>query len=293
MRRVSAVFLTLILMLAAVDPVFPEEQVYVSESIAYFVDLNPLTGNSTLEFKSTITVKNNGQSRVEHRFTQRIFGADASTLVLPGEAKLSEASEDFCLVEWVVQADPGTKIFEVSGKPLQLPLMVEASLRINGAVPNYTSAYGVFFVRSKEGDAAEWVIRLRNNKPVLLDPFTNVSSKPPMFVSISITIPSKYFRNIVFNPPANMTSPREKDSASWILILREEAEIRAEAVVDGFDDWGTIPLTTISISGSARSSSGEHAFGMPCCSAAAFARSGMISAQATMSSISKVLPAWK
>jgi hypothetical protein len=35
-----------------------------------------------------------------------------------------------------------------------------------------------------------------------------------------------------------------------MLILREEAEIRAEAVVEGFDDWGTIPLTTISISSS-------------------------------------------
>ncbi|MEM2930179.1 MAG: hypothetical protein QW797_04910 [Thermoproteota archaeon] len=238
-------------MTIGVAPVSPEEaHVSVTENLTYFLDLNPLTGNSTVEFKSTVTVKNSGQSSVEYRFTQRLFRVDASTLALPPEARLLQNSEDSCIIEWVVQANPGTRIFEVSGKPLWLPLVVEASLRINGAMPNYTSAYGVFFVKSKEGDSAELVIRLKNNNPVLLDPLTNASSKPPVFVSITINIPGRYFRNIVFNPPANTTSLLEKDSVSWILILREEAEIRAEAVVDGFDDWGTIPLTTISVSSS-------------------------------------------
>jgi len=251
MRRIQAVFLILMLMLPEV-PSTPVggEQVSVSENLTYFLDLNPLTGNSTAEFKSTVIVKNTGQSRVEYRFTQRLFRVNASTLALPEGARLSKVSGDYCLVEWVVEANPGTGIFEVSGKPLWLPLTVEASLRINGAVPNYTSAYGVFFVKSKEGDTVEWVIRLRNNNHVLLDPLTNTSSKPPVFVSITINIPQKYFRDVVYNPPANMTSLLEKDSVSWMLMLREEAEIRVDAVVEGFDDWGTIPLTTISISSS-------------------------------------------
>ncbi len=251
MRRAQAVFLILMLMLPIVAKANPEEtQVSVSESLTYLLDLNPLTGDSTVEFKSTVTVKNAGQSSVEYRFTQRLLGVNVSTLVLPPEARIQQDSEDFCVIEWVVQANPGTRIFEVSGKPLWLPLTVEASLRINGAAPNYTSAYGVFFVKSREGDSAEWVIRLKNNNPVLLDPLTNTSSKPPVFVSITINIPQRYFRKIVYNPPGNMTSPLEKDSVSWMLILREEAEIRAEAVVEGFDDWGTIPLTTISVSSS-------------------------------------------
>jgi hypothetical protein len=251
MRRAQAVFLILMLMLPVVAKANPEEtQVSVSESLTYLLDLNPLTGDSTVEFKSTVTVRNAGQSSVEYRFTQRLLGVNVSTLVLPPEAHIQQDSGDFCMIEWVVQANPGTRIFEVSGKPLWLPLTVEASLRINGAAPNYTSAYGVFFVKSREGDSAEWVIRLRNNNPVLLDPLTNTSSKPPVFVSITINIPQKYFRDVAYNPPANMTSPLEKDSVSWMLILREEAEIRAEAVVEGFDDWGTIPLTTISVSSS-------------------------------------------
>lgn len=249
MRRIAVVFLILMLMLPEVSPVSQEEtQVFVSENVTYFLDLNPLNGNSTVGFKSTITVENKGRSSVECRFTQRLFRVDASTLVLPSEAHLSKASEDFCIVEWIVQADPGTRIFEVSGRPLWLPLAVEASLMINGAVPNYTSAYGVFFIKSKEGDVAEWSIRLRNNNPVLLDPLTNASSKPPIFVSITITIPRRYFRNIAYDPPVNTTSLLEEDSASWLLVLRGEAEISAKAVVDGFDDWGTIPLTTVSIS---------------------------------------------
>ncbi|MEM3464887.1 MAG: hypothetical protein QW506_00200 [Thermoproteota archaeon] len=251
MRRAQAFLLILMLMLPLVTPASQEEaQVTVSENITYFLDLNPLTGNSTAEFKSTVTVKNTGQSTIQYRFTQRLFGVDASNLALPTEARLLSYSGDSCIIEWNVQANPGTRILELSGKPLWLPLTVEASLRINGAVPNYTSAYGVFFVKSEEGDSAEWVVRLKNNNPVLLDPLTNASSKPPVFVSITMNIPQKYFRNIVFNPPANMTSLLEKDSVSWMLILRGEAEIRAEAVVDGFDDWGTIPLTTVSISSS-------------------------------------------
>jgi hypothetical protein len=251
MKRVQAVFLILMLMIPIVMKANPEEtQVSVSESLTYLLDLNPLTGDSTVEFKSTVTVKNIGQSTVPYRFTQRLFKVNVSTLVLPPEARIQQDSGDFCVVEWVVQANPGTSVFEVSGKPLWLPLKVEASLRINGAVPNYTSAYGVFFVRSEEGDSAEWVVRLKNNNPVLLDPLTNTSSKPPVFVSVTINIPQRYFGKIVYNPPVNMTSPLEKDSVSWMLILREEAEIRAEAVVEGFDDWGTIPLTTISISSS-------------------------------------------
>ncbi|MEM3648613.1 MAG: hypothetical protein QW506_05560, partial [Thermoproteota archaeon] len=139
------------LMTLGVAPVSPEEaHVSVTENLTYFLDLNPLTGNSTVEFKSTVTVKNSGQSSVEYRFTQRLFRVDASTLALPPEARLLQNSEDSCIIEWVVQANPGTRIFEVSGKPLWLPLVVEASLRINGAMPNYTSAYGVFFVKSKE-----------------------------------------------------------------------------------------------------------------------------------------------
>ncbi|MEM2600075.1 MAG: hypothetical protein QW482_10305 [Thermoproteota archaeon] len=251
MRRIQALLLILVVMLPSVTPVSPEEtQVTVSETLTYFLDLNPLTGNSTTEFKSILTVKNAGQSSVQHRFIQRLFKVDASNLPLPSEARLIQSSGDFCIIEWVVNAKPGTRVFEVSGKPLWLPLTVEASLRVNGAVPNYTSAYGVFFVKSKEGDSVEWVIRVKNNNPVLLDPLTNASSKPPLFVSITMNIPQKYFRNIVFNPPVNMTSPLEKDSVSWLLILRGEAEIRVEAVVDGFDDWGTIPLTTVSISSS-------------------------------------------
>ncbi|MEM3078962.1 MAG: hypothetical protein QXF21_01420 [Thermoproteota archaeon] len=251
MRRAQALLLILVVMLPSVTPVSPEETlVTVSETLTYFLDLNPLTGNSTTEFKSTLTVKNTGESSVQHRFIQRLFGVDASNLALPSEARLIRFSGDACIIEWVVNANPGTRVFEVSGKPLRLPLTVEASLRVNGAVPNYTSAYGVFFVKSKEGDSVEWVIRVKNNNPVLLDPLTNASSKPPLFVSITMSIPQKYFRNIVFNPPVNMTSPLEKDSVSWLLILRGEAEIRVEAVVDGFDDWGTIPLTTVSISSS-------------------------------------------
>ncbi|MEM2997988.1 MAG: hypothetical protein QW542_03475 [Thermoproteota archaeon] len=251
MRRAQALLLILVVMLPSVTPVSPEETlVTVSETLTYFLDLNPLTGNSTTEFKSTLTVKNTGESSVQHRFIQRLFGVDASNLALPSEARLIRFSGDACIIEWVVNANPGTRVFEVSGKPLRLPLTVEASLRVNGAVPNYTSAYGVFFVKSKEGDSVEWVIRVKNNNPVLLDPLTNASSKPPLFVSITMSIPQKYFRNIVFNPPVNMTNPLEKDSVSWLLILRDEAEIRVEAVVDGFDDWGTIPLTTVSISSS-------------------------------------------
>ncbi len=251
MRRAQAFFLILVIMLQWVTSASPEEtQVTVNENLTYFLDLNPLTGNSTTEFKSVLTVKNTGQSSVQYRFTQRLFGVDASNLVLPSEARLIRFSGDSCIIEWIVQANPGTRIFEVSGKPLWLPLTVEASLRINGAVPNYTSAYGVFFVKSREGDSVEWVIRVKNNNPVLLDPLTNSYSKPPVFVSITMNIPQKYFRNIVFNPPVNMTSPLEKDSVSWILILRGEAEIRAEAVIDGFDDWDTIPLTTVSVSSS-------------------------------------------
>ncbi|MEM2056773.1 MAG: hypothetical protein QXO76_00765 [Thermoproteota archaeon] len=251
MRRAQALLLILVVMLPSVTPVSPEETlVTVSETLTYFLDLNPLTGNSTTEFKSTLTVKNTGESSVQHRFIQRLFGVDASNLALPSEARLIRFSGDACIIEWVVNANPGTRVFEVSGKPLRLPLTVEASLRVNGAVPNYTSAYGVFFVKSREGDSVEWVIRVKNNNPVLLDPLTNASSKPPLFVSITMSIPQKYFRNIVFNPPVNMTNPLEKDSVSWILILRGEAEIRVEALVDGFDDWGTIPLTTVSISSS-------------------------------------------
>ncbi|MEM3660277.1 MAG: hypothetical protein QXU11_07670 [Thermoproteota archaeon] len=251
MRHAQALLLILVVMLPSVTPVSPEEtRVTVSETLTYFLDLNPLTGNSTTEFKSTLTVKNKGESSVQHRFIQRLFGVDASNLALPSEARLIRFSGDACIIEWVVNAKPGTRVFEVSGKPLRLPLTVEASLRVNGAVPNYTSAYGVFFVKSKEGDSVEWVIRVKNNNPVLLDPLTNASSKPPLFVSITMNIPQKYFRNIVFNPPVNMTNPLEKDSVSWILILRGEAEIRVEALVDGFDDWGTIPLTTVSISSS-------------------------------------------
>jgi len=225
-----------------------ESKVSVSETVTYIVDANPLTGNSTAEYKSTITVRNEGESTVEHRFTQRIIGVDASTLVLPREARLTRVSEDVCLVEWVVQADPGTKIFEVSGKPLSLPVEFNASLKVNGVKPNYTSAYGVFFINSKEGDVVEWKVRLRNTNHVLLNPLTNISSKPPLFISVSITLPGKYFGSIVFNPPVNMTSPLEKDSASWLFILREDAEINVKAVVEGFDDWGTIPLTPITIS---------------------------------------------
>ncbi|MBO3753677.1 MAG: hypothetical protein FGF53_02165 [Candidatus Brockarchaeota archaeon] len=251
MRLVQAFLLIMMLMLPLVTQASPEEtRVTVSENITYFLDLNPLIGNSTTEFKSTVTVKNTGQSTIQYRFTQRLSGVDSSSLVLPPEARLLSYSGDSCVIEWNVQANPGTRIFELSGKPLWLPLTVEASLRVNGAVPNYSSAYGVFFVKCKEGDSAEWVVRLKNNNPVLLDPLTNASSKPPVFVSMTMNIPQKYFRKIVFNPPANMTSPFEKDSVSWMLILRGEAEIRVEAVVDGFDDWGTIPLTTISISSS-------------------------------------------
>ncbi|MGC8831735.1 MAG: hypothetical protein ACP5PQ_04070 [Thermoproteota archaeon] len=249
MRRIFALFLILVLTVPQVGLTSSDEPlVSVSETVIYIVDLNPLTGSSTVEYKSTITVKNEGQSRVEHRFTQRIIGVNASTLVLPREARLTQVSEDVCLVEWLVQADPGTKILEVSGKPLFLPVWLNASLKVNGAEPNYTSAYGAFFINSKEGDAAEWTIRLRNNNPVLLNPLTNTSSKPPLFVSVSITLPDKYFGNIVFTPPVNMTSPFEKDSASWLFILQEDAEINVKAVVKGFDDWGTIPLTPISIS---------------------------------------------
>ncbi|MEM2089120.1 MAG: hypothetical protein QXF52_10715 [Thermoproteota archaeon] len=249
MKRILVPLLILVLTVPQVSlRPFDEHVVYVSETVTYLVDANPLTGSSTVEYKSTITIRNKGQSRVEHRFTQRIIGVNASTLMLPREARLTQVSEDVCLAEWVVQVDPGTKIFEVSGRPLSLPIEFNASLRVNGAKPNYTSAYGVFFINSEEGDDVEWVIRLRNTNPVLLNPSTNTSSKPPLFVSISITLPEKYFENITFIPPVNMTSPIEKDSASWLFILREDAEINVKAVVEGFDDWGTIPLTPITIS---------------------------------------------
>ncbi|MEM2981186.1 MAG: hypothetical protein QW385_07495 [Thermoproteota archaeon] len=249
MRRILALLMILVLTVPQVGLTsYGEPLVSVSETVTYLVDVNPLTGSSTVEYKSTITVRNEGQSRVEHRFTQRITGVNASTLVLPREARLMQVSEDICLVEWLVQANPGTKIFEVSGRPLFLPIVFNASLRVNGAKPNYTSAYGAFFISSKEGDAVEWAIRLRNNNPVLLNPSTNTSSKPPLFISVSITLPEKYFEKIVFTPPVNMTSPFEKDSASWLFILQEDAEINVKAVVKGFDDWGTIPLTPITIS---------------------------------------------
>ena len=225
-----------------------EKKVSVSELFTYIAEINPLTGSYTLEYKSTITVKNDGESVVEHRFTQRLFRVDASTLELPREARLIGYSGSFCLVEWVVQANPGANIFEVRGKPLWTPLNIDVETRVNGVKPAYSSAYGVFFVESKENATVEWRIRLRNNNHILLDPETNISSRPPVFVSVSITLPEKYFRDIAYDPPFNMTSMLEKDTVSWMFVLKEDAEINVNAVIRAFDDWGTIPLTPISVS---------------------------------------------
>jgi len=231
------------------------KKISVSELSTYTAEVNPLTEGYTLEYKSTITVKNDGESVAEHRFTQRLFRINASTLELPKEARLIGYSGDFCLVEWVVQANPGVNIFEIRGKPLWTPLSIDVETRVNGVKPAYSSAYGVFFVESKENDTVEWRIRLRNNYRILLDPETNISSRPPVFVSVSITLPEKYFRDIAYDPPFNMTSMLEKDTVSWMFILKDDAEINVKAVIGAFDDWGTIPLTPISVSFSPMGSS--------------------------------------
>lgn len=248
MRYLLAFFLIAMLVFPKMEVTPSEEKISIWETVTYLVDVNPLTGYSTAEYKSTITIVNEGQSTVEYAFIQRIFGVNISTLSLPKEAQLLESSEGFCLVKWVINVNPGTKVFEVSGRPIWLPLGFNTSIRVNGAKPNYTSAYGAFFINSKEGDFVEWEIQLKNNNPVLLDPLTNLSSRPPLFVSASITIPKKYFGAIAFKPSTNTTSPLDKDSVSWVFVLRDNVNMKAEAVINGFDDWGTIPLATISIS---------------------------------------------
>ncbi|MBO3799656.1 MAG: hypothetical protein FGF52_01150 [Candidatus Brockarchaeota archaeon] len=248
MKRLLSLLLATILVTPHALFAMPNEKISVSELFTYIAEINPLTGSYTLEYKSTITVKNDGESVAEHRFTQRLFRVDASTLDLPREARLVGYSGDFCLVEWIVQANPGANIFEIRGRPLWAPLSIDVETRVNGVKPAYSSAYGIFFVESKENDTVEWRIRLRNNNNVLLDSDTNISSRPPIFVSVSITLPGKYFKDIVYDPPFNMTSMLEKDTVSWVFILKEEAEIKVKAVIRAFDDWGTIPLTPISVS---------------------------------------------
>ncbi|MEM1548563.1 MAG: hypothetical protein QXU09_01820 [Thermoproteota archaeon] len=249
MRRFLSLLLIVILLMPKTLLILPNGQkISVSELFTYIAEINPLTGSYTLEYKSTITVENDGESVAEHRFTQRLFRVDASTLELPKEARLIGYSGDFCLVEWIVQANPGANIFEIRGKPLWAPISIDVDTRVNGVKPAYSSAYGILFVESKENDTVEWRIRLRNNNNILLDPDTNISSKPPVFVSVSITLPGKYFKDIAYDPPFNMTSMLEKDAVSWMFILKEEAEINVKAVIRAFDDWGTIPLTPISVS---------------------------------------------
>jgi anion-transporting ArsA/GET3 family ATPase len=249
LKRLLSLLLAAILMTPNTLFALPNvKKISVRELSTYIAEINPLTGSYTLEYKSTITVKNDGESVAEHRFTQRLFRVNASTLELPKEARLIGRSGDFCLVEWIIQAKPGENIFEIRGRPLWTPLSIDVETRVNGVKPVYSSAYSVFFVESKENDTVEWRIRLRNNNSILLDPETNISSKPPVFVSASITLPEKYFRNIAYDPPFNMTSMLEKDTVSWIFILKDDAEINVKAVIGAFDDWGTIPLTPISIS---------------------------------------------
>jgi len=245
--------LTLLIVIALLMPktVFASpsgQSISVSEAVTYVAEANPLTGDYTVEYKSTLTVRNDGESASDYRFIQRLFRVNASTLELPKEARLLSCSGDFCIVEWVVKANPGASIFEARGEPLWTPLSVDAEVRVNGGKPSYSSAYGIFFVEAKEGDAVEWRIGLRNNNPILRDTLTNISSKPPLFVSVSITLPEKYFKDVVYDPPINMTSMLEKDTVSWMLILRDSVDINVRAVVRGFDDWGTIPLMPISVS---------------------------------------------
>ncbi|MCS7138975.1 MAG: hypothetical protein NZ873_02845 [Crenarchaeota archaeon] len=248
MNRLLSLLIVIALIIPEIVFTIPSgKRIEVSETVIYVAEVNPLTGNYTIEYKSTITVRNDGES-AKYRFKQRLFGVEASTLELPKEARLAECSEEFCLLEWVVQANPGTSIFEIRGKPLWTPLSIDVNIMVNEMKPMYSSAYGVFFVESKEDSAVEWRIRLRNNNPILLDSMTNISSKPPVFVSVSMTLPERYFKNIVYNPPINTTSILEKDTVSWILIIREDVEINVKAVIRSFDDWGTIPLTPISIS---------------------------------------------
>ncbi|MEM2487877.1 MAG: hypothetical protein QXR44_04735, partial [Thermoproteota archaeon] len=248
MKHLLSLLVITILLIPEMVFALPDSQgIKVSEIVNYIAEANPLTGNYTIEYKSTLTVKNDGESTRYH-FKQRLFRVDASTLELPKEARFIGCSGEFCLVEWNVQANPGTSIFEVHGKPLWTPLSIDLAIRVDGVEPVYSSAYGVFFVEAKENSVIEWRIRLSNNNPVLLDSMTNISSKLPIFISVSITLPEKYFRNIVYDPPVNMTSFLEKDTVSWMFILKEDAEINVKAIVRAFDDWGTIPLTPISIS---------------------------------------------
>lgn len=249
MRRFPSLLLIVILLIPRTLFILPDgPKISVSELFVYVAEINPLTGSYTLEYKSTITVENEGKSVAEHRFIQRLFRIDASTLELPREARFLGCSGDFCLVEWIVQANPGANIFEIRGRPLWAPISIDVETRVNGMKPAYSSVYGVFFVESKEDDTVEWRIRLRNNNHVLFDPDTNISSKPPIFVSVSITLPGKYFKDVAYDPPFNMTSMLEKDAVSWIFILKEDVEINVKAVIRAFDDWGTIPLTPISVS---------------------------------------------
>ncbi|MGQ9478754.1 MAG: hypothetical protein ACUVQ0_01870 [Thermoproteota archaeon] len=249
MNRLFAAILILLLTVPLVATVpIDESEVSLEESTIYIIELNPLTQTSKVEYKSTVTVKNPRASSIEYRFIQRLFHVDPSTLDLPNEASILRVYGEICMIQWVVETGPGTSILEVRGKPKWLPLEINASLRINGLRPNYTSAYGTFFASAWEGDVVEWILRLRNNYTSLLDSLTNISAKPPLFVSISMSMPRKYFRNIVFNPPVNTTNPLDKDSVSWVLILKDEAEIRVNATVDSFDDWNTVPLPPISIS---------------------------------------------
>jgi predicted component of type VI protein secretion system len=248
MKRFLAIFMIIMLVTPKFAVSSPDgPRITVSETVVYVAEMNPLTGNWTLEYKSTITVKNEGAPG-EYRFTQRIVGVNASTLELPKEARVSYTSGEICLVEWIIHADHGLSIFEVRGKPTWVPLSFDVNMTVNGIKPVYSSAYGIFFVSCGENNTVSWRMRLKNNNPTLLDPETNISSKPPLFVSVSITLPGKYFGDVVYDPPANMTSPLEKDTVSWMLILKEYAEVSVEAVVRGFDEWGTIPLMPISIS---------------------------------------------
>lgn len=248
MKRLLSFLVIVILAMPEIMLVLPDEQkIKVNELVTYVAEANPLTGNYTIEYKSTVTVKNDGMP-VRYRFKQRLFRVNSSTLELPKEARFIGCSGEFCIVEWNIQANPGTTIFEVRGKPLWTPLSIDVNMMVNGMKPAYSSVYGIFFAKAEEDSIVEWRIRLRNNNPVLLDSITNISSKPPVFVSISITLPEKYFKDIIYDPLANMTSFLEKDTVSWIFILREDAEIKVRAIVRSFDDWGTIPLTPISVS---------------------------------------------
>ncbi|MEM2276421.1 MAG: hypothetical protein QXU43_04970, partial [Thermoproteota archaeon] len=143
MRRFLSLLLIVILLMPKTLLILPNGQkISVSELFTYIAEINPLTGSYTLEYKSTITVENDGESVAEHRFTQRLFRVDASTLELPKEARLIGYSGDFCLVEWIVQANPGANIFEIRGKPLWAPISIDVDTRVNGVKPAYSSAYG-------------------------------------------------------------------------------------------------------------------------------------------------------